>query len=63
MPREKKIIIKNYIRNWTDDLPDGHQIRIAHGSFDKPKLLVLDLHWPDRKRDKEGRVTTYYERK
>ena len=63
MPREKKIIIKNYIRSWTDDLPDGHQIRIAHGSFNKPKLLVLDLHWPDRKRDKEGRVTTYYERK
>ena len=51
MPREKKIIIKNYIRYWAEDLPDGHQIRIAHGSFSNPKLLVLDLHWPDRKRD------------
>jgi|TARA_R110002020_G_scaffold1036_1_gene5265 hypothetical protein len=63
MPREKKIIIKNYQNFWTDDLPDGHQIRIAHGSFSKPKLLVLDLHWPDRNRDKGGRVTTYYDRK
>ena len=43
-----------------DSTPKGHEIRIAHGDFYKPKLLLLDLKWPDRKRDKDGRVTTYY---
>ena len=58
MPRKK--IIKNYIQHWVEGTPTGHQIRIAHGDFYKPKLLVLDLQWPDRKRDRDGRVTTYY---
>ena len=60
MSRKKKIIIKNYIRYWMDSTPKGHEIKIAHGDFYKPKLLSLDLRWPDRKRDKDGRVTTYY---
>jgi len=56
----RKKIIKNYIQHWVEGTPKGHQIRIAHGDFHKPKLLVLDLQWPDRKRDEGGRVTTYY---
>jgi hypothetical protein len=63
MLRKKEVIIKNYIRYWSDSTPDGHEIRIAHGNFHKPKLLILKLKWPDRTRDKEGRVTTHYDRK
>ena len=63
MPREKSIVIKDYIRYWSDSTPDGHEIRIAHGNFYKPKLLKLKLKWPDRKRDKEGRVTTHWRKK
>jgi hypothetical protein len=63
MPREKVIEVKDYIRYWSDGTKDGHEIRIAHGDFYKPKLLKLKLKWPDRTRDKEGRVTTYYGRK
>ena len=57
MPREKKIIIKDYIKMWQSDLPDGHELRIAHGKdIHTSKVLTLDLKWPDRKRDKDGRV-------
>ena len=63
MPREKSIVIKNYIRYWSDSTPDGHEIRIAHGDFHKPKLLKLKLKWPDRSRDEEGRVITHWGKK
>ena len=61
MPREKKIIVKDYIKMSQSDLPDGHQLRIAHGKdIHTSKVLILDLKWPNRKRAKDGRVTTYY---
>ena len=61
MLREKKITIKNYIKMWQSDLPDGHQLKIAYGKdIHTSKVLILDLKWPDRKRAKDGRVTTYY---
>ena len=61
MPREKKIIIKDYIKMWTSDIPDGHQIKIAHGKdIYTSKVLIIDLKWPNRKRDAGGRVTTNY---
>ena len=60
MLREKKITIKNYIKMWQSDLPDGHQLKIAHGKdIYTSKVLTLDLKWPDRKRDKDGRVISY----
>ena len=60
MSREKKIIIKDYIKMWQSDLPDGHQLKIAHGKdIHTSKVLTLDLKWPDRKRDKDGRVISY----
>jgi len=61
MLREKKITIKNYIKMWQSDLPDGHQLKIAHGKdIHTSKVLILDLKWPNRKRAKDGRVTTYH---
>ena len=61
MLREKKITIKNYIKMWQSDLPDGHQLNIAHGKdIHTSKVLILDLKWPNRKRAKDGRVTTYH---
>jgi|TARA_R110002020_G_scaffold141591_1_gene313343 hypothetical protein len=61
MLREKKITIKNYIKMWQSDLPDGHQLRIAHGKdIHTSKVLVVDLKWPNRKRAEDGRVTTYH---
>ena len=61
MLREKKITIKNYIKMWQSDLPDGHQLKIAHGKdIHTSKVLILDLKWPNRKRDPSGRVTTKY---
>ena len=60
MLREKKITIKNYIKMWQSDLPDGHQLKIAHGKdIHTSKVLILDLKWPNRKRDKDGRVISY----
>jgi len=60
MSRKKEIVIKDYIRYWSDSIKDGHEIRIVSGDFYDPDILVLKLKWPDRKRDKDGRVTTYY---
>ena len=60
MSRKKEIVITDYIRYWSDGTSEGHEIRIAHGDFHKPEMLVLKLQWPDRKRDPDGRVTTYY---
>jgi hypothetical protein len=61
MSRKKEIVVKDYIQYWMDGTPDGHEIRVAHGDFHNPKLLILKLKWPDRKRDPQGRVTTYYD--
>ena len=44
----------NYERYWIEDSKYGHIIKILHkdGSQD-----VIDLRWPDRIRDKNGRVS------
>ena len=47
-------ICPNYERFWVRDTKHGHRIIILHkdGSRDD-----IDLRWPDRIRDKQGRVT------
>ena len=55
MSREKKIIIKDYIKMWQSDLPDGHEIKIAWGDFWNPHVKTIRLRWEDRKRSISGR--------
>jgi len=47
-------VCPNYERFWVRDTEHGHRIIILHkdGSRDD-----IDLRWPDRTRDKQGRVT------
>jgi len=47
-------VCPNYERFWVRDTKHGHRIIILHkdGSRDD-----IDLRWPDRIRDKQGRVT------
>ena len=61
MSKKKEIVIKDYIRYWSDGTPDGQEIRIAHGDFKDSDLLIIKLKWPDRSRDKDGRVTTQWQ--
>ena len=59
----KDITINNYIKYWDNTTPTGHQIKIAYGKLNKSKTLTINLNWPDRTRDKDGRVTTYFGKK
>lgn len=59
----KDITINNYIKYWDDTTPTGHQIKIAYGTLHKSKTLIINLNWPDRTRDKDGRVTTHFGKK
>jgi len=54
---DKVVDIKDYIRHYVHDLPDGHEIIIVAGEMHKERLLKFKCHWPNRKRDKGGRVT------
>jgi hypothetical protein len=58
----KDITINNYIKYWDYGTPTGHQIKIAYGTLHKSKTLTINLNWPDRSRDKEGRVTTHWKK-
>ena len=59
----KDITINNYIKYWDYGTPTGHQIKIAYGDLNNSKTLTINLNWPDRTRDKEGRVTTHWKKK
>ena len=59
----KPITINNYIKYWDHTTPTGHQIQIAYGPLRKSKTLTINLNWPDRTRDKGGRVTTHFGKK
>ena len=63
VPRD--ITINNYIKYWDQSTPTGHQIKIAYGTSTnlmKSKTVTINLNWPDRTRDKEGRVTTHWKK-
>jgi len=61
----KDITINNYIKYWDYGTPTGHQIKIAYGTSSnllKSKTVTINLNWPDRTRDKAGRVTTHWKK-
>mgnify|MGYP003120142129 FL=1 len=43
----------NYERYWIEDSKYGHIIKILHKDGSKD---IIDLRWPDRIRDRNGRV-------
>jgi len=51
----KTIIINDYKKYWITDSAQGSIIKICHDNDDS--VLTLDLHWKDRKRENNGRVT------
>ncbi len=44
----------NYERYWIEDSKYGHIIKILHKDGSKD---IIDLRWPDRIRDRSGRVS------
>ena len=52
--RRVRLIFSVHTKVWND-------LMVVVKSYLNPSLLILKLKWPDRKRDPQGRVTTYYD--
>ena len=47
-------LVQNYERHWVQSTQTGHFITILRKDGTKDEI---DLRWPDRKRDRSGRVS------